>query len=295
MTETQSTAALAIKPVELSGAVTDLDSAMRLAKTLAMAAVMPDAIRNKPADVLAMVLYGQDLGLSPMQAIQGIYVVKGKPQLSAQLWIALARRAGHRVLVRDHTITSCTVEITRGDTGEQHAETFTIGDAQRAELAGKDIWQKYPKRMLLARAISDCCRFICPEIALGFYAEGDDFADPITVVEPPAEAEAPTTDVIDGEVVDDVSTDADLADLAQRYDFTQPSAKGRWYPEMPPYLSDDETDAQYTDRLTGADGTDRVPYDHRRRRQCAIGFHDECSDPAGEECECPCHEQAASA
>ncbi|HEX4395723.1 MAG TPA: hypothetical protein VH084_29960 [Mycobacterium sp.] len=64
--------------------------------------------------------------------------------------------------------------------------------------------------------------------------------------------------------------------------------RGRYYPEMPPGLPG-ETDAQYTDRLTGADRTERRPYDHRRNRQCSIGYHDECSDPAGEECECPCH------
>jgi hypothetical protein len=67
-------------------------------------------------------------------------------------------------------------------------------------------------------------------------------------------------------------------------------AKGRYYPEMPPALPG-ETDAQYTDRLTGADRTDRRPYDHPRYRQCSIGYHDECSQRhAGEgDCACPCH------
>ena len=71
---------------------------------------------------------------------------------------------------------------------------------------------------------------------------------------------------------------------------TETVVKGRWYPEMPPML-DGETSAQYTDRLTGADKTDRRPYDHRRYRQCSIGWHDECSangtDDTG--CECPHH------
>ena len=72
-----------------------------------------------------------------------------------------------------------------------------------------------------------------------------------------------------------------------------PSDKN-YYPEMPPVF-DGETAAQYTDRLTGADGTNRVPYNHRRKRQCSIGWHNECSDPDGEECECPCHKAAAMA
>jgi hypothetical protein len=65
-------------------------------------------------------------------------------------------------------------------------------------------------------------------------------------------------------------------------------ARSEFYPEMPPGLPG-ETDDDYTDRLTGADGTGRVPYDHRRRRQCSIGWHDECSDPDGDDCKCPCH------
>jgi hypothetical protein len=165
-----------------------------------------------------MVLYGQDLGLSPMQSVQGIYVVKGKPQMAAQTWLALARRAGHRVTVLEHTNETCTVEVIRGDTGEKHAETFTIEDAKRAKLAGKDVWQSYPRRMLLARAVSDCCRFICPEIALGFYAEGDDFTDHADGIEvqPPVEA---GQDITDAEIVEPEKAAEQVAELAEEFDF----------------------------------------------------------------------------
>jgi hypothetical protein len=64
--------------------------------------------------------------------------------------------------------------------------------------------------------------------------------------------------------------------------------KGRWYPAMPPALPG-EDDGAYTDRLVGCAGEDMRPYDHRRNRQCSIGWHAECSDPAGVQCECPCH------
>lgn len=62
-----------------------------------------------------------------------------------------------------------------------------------------------------------------------------------------------------------------------------------YIPPLPPML-DGETAAQYTDRLTGADGTGRVPYKERRFRQCSIGYHGECTDPEGKECKCPCHQ-----
>lgn len=71
--------------------------------------------------------------------------------------------------------------------------------------------------------------------------------------------------------------------------------KGRWYPKSAPAL-DGETAEQYTDRLTGADGTNRRPYDHSRNRQCSINYHDECSDRSNSgECGCPCHAERRDA
>jgi hypothetical protein len=64
--------------------------------------------------------------------------------------------------------------------------------------------------------------------------------------------------------------------------------RGRWYPAPPPALDGENVNA-YTDRLTGAGRTGRSPYDHRRNRQCSIGWHSECTDPAGETCQCPHH------
>lgn len=64
----------------------------------------------------------------------------------------------------------------------------------------------------------------------------------------------------------------------------------RWYPDVPPALPG-ETDAAYTDRITGADGTGRVPYDHRRGRECSMAFHLTCTWWKSSEspCTCPCH------
>ena len=70
---------------------------------------------------------------------------------------------------------------------------------------------------------------------------------------------------------------------------TTTTEQAHWYPSPAPAL-DGEDAGTYTDRLTGADGTGRRPYDHPRFRQCSIGYHSECSSPrGGGGCECPCH------
>ncbi|MCW2768160.1 MAG: hypothetical protein JWO11_4119 [Nocardioides sp.] len=242
MTETPTESKeVAKRPVALGAKMGDLDAAYRLSKALAMAKMMPDGLQGKPSDVLALMLYGQDLGLTPMQSIQGIYVVKGKPQISGQLWIALAKQRGHRVFVpcrdcgdapekhpaaghayvRDHDATRCTIKVVRGDTGEMHAETFTIDDARTAKLLTNDNWTKYPKRMLLWRAATDCLRFLAPEIALGFYTWGDDVTDDAPAVEQVDESAV----VADGQTVESKVTQVRLKDeigqLADEFDFSR--------------------------------------------------------------------------
>lgn len=162
------------KPVALIGRQDDFDSAYRLAKNLAMSNLIPADLRGKPSDVLVTMLYGQELGLAPMQAMQSIYVVKGRPTISAHLWVALARKAGHKVRVREETAESCTVEVERADDpGQPTRVTWTIDQARMAGLLRNDVWKNHPAAMLYARAVSTACRRACPEIALGFGDESE--------------------------------------------------------------------------------------------------------------------------
>lgn len=218
MSEAVAETALDRVKVGIGAPMTDLDEAYRLSKNLAIASVMPDALRGKPSDVLAIVLYGNDLGLTPMQAIQGIYVVKGKPQLSSTLWTALARRQGHKVRWGHCDEKSATVTIIRSDDPDHpHTETFTIEDAIQAGLVrmvgGKVTarsakgdalpWESYTKQMLRNRAISNAGKLQCPEVALGFAIEGDyDFIPDDQPVSTPVAPE-----IIDAEVVEELDAD----------------------------------------------------------------------------------------
>lgn len=173
--------------VPLVGELNDLDQAMRYAKVMAMADILPQDLRNKPANVLMIVLYGQQLKVPPVVAIQTISVVKGRPVMSGKLLLSRVREAGHQASILEHTDTKCTVQIKRGDTGEEHTETFTLDDAVNANLVkvkdGKPFarsakgeplpWETWTKRMLLWRAAGFCADFICPEVRMGFAIEGE--------------------------------------------------------------------------------------------------------------------------
>lgn len=152
---------VALRPSMAVGLPIDsLAEAQELARILAMASIMPRDLRGKPADVLAVLLYGRELGLTAWQSITGINIIEGRATMSAELRIAKTRERGHRVsiacrtcahfaehpahdpapgggrhrFVSDHDATRCTVRAVRGDTGETAVVTFTVQDAAAAGL-----------------------------------------------------------------------------------------------------------------------------------------------------------------
>lgn len=193
--------------VPLDQPLANLGQAVELSLVLAQASILPDDLRGKGPNVLLVILYGQQLNIPPVVAIQTITVIKGRPVISGKLLLSKVREAGHKAYVpcaicflskqdhreadhtyeADHDETHCTVTIVRGDSGEEHSETFTIDDAVAANLVrlkdGKPFarskngeplpWEAWTKRMLLWRAAGFCADFICPEVRMGFAIEGE--------------------------------------------------------------------------------------------------------------------------
>lgn len=172
-------------PVPLDGPLADADQAWRLARFFAAADIVPNDLRNKPANAFLVILYGQRLGLPPEIALSTVSVVKGKPRMAGQLLLAKVREAGHKAKIV-HGKDECTVTITRDD-GDDHTETFTLAEAVKARLCtikdgqpyarsqkGEPLpWETYTKRMLQWRAVGACVDVICPEVKMGFLVEGE--------------------------------------------------------------------------------------------------------------------------
>jgi len=175
--------------VPLGRPLDNLLQAVVLATGLAEAGLLPDALMRKPKDVIVILAYGAELGLLPMQSVQGIYVVKGRPMLSAQLWTALIARNRHRLKIVESTDERATVQIIRGDNGELFEETFSIYDAEGAGMlriedgkvvarnrnGDKLVWEQYTRAMLRYRAIVFCARLACPEVAFNAGIHGEEY------------------------------------------------------------------------------------------------------------------------
>ncbi|MEU0465074.1 hypothetical protein ABZ215_13810 [Amycolatopsis sp. NPDC006131] len=167
--------------------VQQMQGAHQLAKALANTAFVPYQWRGKPDDVAAAILYGAAIGLDPMSALRGLYVVNGNPGMYARQMAALVMSKGHTLRTVEVTDTSATVSGQRRGSDHVETVTWTIERAKQAgyvptidpktgkyrtnDKTGKVIGnEKYltdPQSMLYARALGDVCRRIAPDALAG--------------------------------------------------------------------------------------------------------------------------------
>lgn len=142
------------------------EDSFKLAQRVAGTEFVPKSLRGKPEAVLACILTGHEIGIGPMMSLSKIHVVDGRPGMAAELMRTLILRAGHEIYIEDATNTRVTVTGIRSGTGRSLSITWTMDDARRAGLAGKNNWKGYPRAMLTARATSEVARGLFPD-ALG--------------------------------------------------------------------------------------------------------------------------------
>lgn len=141
--------------------------AFALAEKLAQTEFVPVALRMKPAAVAACILYGHEVGMPPMASLQHINVIQGRPGLSAAGQRALILANGHRMWIEEATITRATVCSQRRGEERISSTTWTMDDADRANLKNKENWRAYPRNMLIARATGDNARGNFMDVLVG--------------------------------------------------------------------------------------------------------------------------------
>jgi hypothetical protein len=127
---------------------------------------VPKSLRGKPAEIAACILTGREVGIGPMESLSKINVIDGRPSMSAELMRSLVMRDGHEIRYPTLTDTKVVAEGRRAGSESWTTVTWSMTDAQRVGVASKDVWKKYPRQMLSARATSELCRLLFPD-ALG--------------------------------------------------------------------------------------------------------------------------------
>ena len=144
-----------------------------MATVLFKSGLIPSGL-NTPEKVCVALEWGHELQLSPMVAVNNIAVINGKPTLSADLMGALVKRSpeygGIEWIEQTDKKAECIItRILSNGKEEKYTSTFTIEDAEKAGLLGKDVWKKYPKRMLKHRCMAYGLRDLFPDLLAGLY------------------------------------------------------------------------------------------------------------------------------
>lgn len=238
--------------------------ANEFAKALATSSIIPVALRSKAPDVLVMILAGRELGLAPMAALRSFHVIEGTPRLSADglAAVVVSSPSCEYLRIIESTDSACTWETKRTGHSTPTRKTWTKDMAVRAQIWGRPgPWQKFPHRMLSARAKSELCRDVYPEIAAGLVSveelEGDEIVTggppvfvapptPAPDATPPAQVATPmrtrkardkpapangtpphATDAVDAEIVEEPappSTSVPIADVVDLFGGTPPES-----------------------------------------------------------------------
>ena len=148
----------------------DLDEAMRFSKMICESSFCPAAFKGKDGDVLVAVQMGGEIGLQPMQALQNIAVINGRPCVWGDALPALAKAHPSFISMDesfDESTMTATCKVKRKGEPEQTV-TFSKADAETAKLWDKQgPWQTYPKRMLAMRARGWAIRNVFPDALKG--------------------------------------------------------------------------------------------------------------------------------
>ena len=162
----------------------------RFAEKAAKSGMVPKDFVGKPDAICIAVQMGSELGLPPMQSVQNIAVVNGRPSIWGDALPGLCRASGVCKSIRewsegegDGLTFYC--EAIRKDQSLPIVAKFSVADAKRAKLwqekptvarrsrdggtyeADSGPWYSYPERMLQMRARGFALRDAFPDVLKG--------------------------------------------------------------------------------------------------------------------------------
>lgn len=151
-TQEQGTVAQRQTPYQMVPA--NFEQAMQLANMMAESDLVPKDFKGKPANCFLAMQMGAELGLSPMQALQGIAIINGRPSVWGDAMLALCQSKPYFEWIDEHFEQDGTAVCTVKRKGyEPHTVTFSDKDAVKAGYDKKPgPWQSSYSRMKQMRA-----------------------------------------------------------------------------------------------------------------------------------------------
>ncbi|MFL5281336.1 MAG: hypothetical protein ACJ8AW_10135 [Rhodopila sp.] len=150
---------------------------VEFAQIAARSQFVPKDYRGHPEDILLAVQLGSEVGLRPLQALQNIAVINGRPAVWGDALPGLCKASAvFEDLIETFEREDDPDFLTAVCVAKRHGSTpvtarFSLQDAKRAGLWTKTgPWQTYPRRMLQMRARSFALRDAFPDVLKGLIA-----------------------------------------------------------------------------------------------------------------------------
>lgn len=134
--------------------------------------LVPKDYRGKPGNVMIAVQMGSEIGLAPMQAVNSIAIINGRPGVWGDGLIGLCRQSPLCQDIEEsfegQGDTRAAICIAKRRGSAPITSRFSVADAKTAGLWGKSgPWTQYPDRMLQNRARGFALRDAFPDVLRG--------------------------------------------------------------------------------------------------------------------------------
>lgn len=149
------------------------EEAWRFAQVMAKSTMVPRDYLGKPENIMVAIQMGDEIGLGPMQAMQNISIIQGRPSVWGDAALALVLGSPvceyvHETHEGEGDALTAVCEAKRKGAPHPVRVTFGIANAKKAQLWGKSgPWQQYPERMLKLRARGFALRDAFPDVLRG--------------------------------------------------------------------------------------------------------------------------------
>lgn len=152
--------------------IASFEQLVKFADIASRSGMVPSAYTGKPQAVLIAVQMGSELGLAPMQSLQNIAVINGRPSVWGDALLGLVKASAvcddvvETMEGEGDALTAICVAKRKGKSPVE--ARFSVEDAKAASLWNKQgPWKQYPKRMLQMRARGFALRDAFPDVLRG--------------------------------------------------------------------------------------------------------------------------------
>lgn len=158
--------------------------AWKMACSISKSQFIPDAYKNRPEDCLIAIEMSHRIGASPVQVLQNLYIVHGKPAWSSQFLISCINACGRFSPLRykmtgtegkdDFGCFAWATDLDCGDILEAPKVTIAMAKKEGWYTKNGSKWQTMPELMLRYRAATFFARLYAPEITMGMRTQEEE-------------------------------------------------------------------------------------------------------------------------